>query len=72
MEKIYDVVIIGSGPGGSRAAMECSANGLATLILEKKANVGIPVHCGECLSSFALDNTGLLLPSHVKIGRAHV
>jgi len=65
MKKIYDAAIIGAGPGGARAAIECSANGLTTIILEKKANVGMPVHCGECLSSFATDNTGLSLPDHV-------
>lgn len=65
MKKIYDAAIIGAGPGGSRAAMECSMNGLSTIIIEKKKEVGVPVHCGECMSAFAAANTDLSLPEHV-------
>ena len=46
----YDVCIIGAGPGGSRAGRECAQNGLATIIGDKKKAVGLPVHCGKCLS----------------------
>ena len=65
MDRIYDVAVIGAGPGGGRAAMGCADKGLSTVILEKKSVVGIPVHCGECLSSFAAENTGLKIPDHV-------
>ncbi len=64
MDQIYDVAVIGAGPGGGRAAMGCVGKGLFTVILEKKSVVGIPVHCGECLSSFAAENTGLKIPDH--------
>ena len=62
---IYDVAIIGAGPGGGRAAISCALAGLKTIILEKKKIVGLPVHCGECLSTYALKNTGLSLPEHL-------
>ena len=32
----FDVIVVGSGPGGSAAAMRCTRNGFRTLILEKK------------------------------------
>lgn len=34
MEKIYDVVIIGGGPGGYTSAMYCARAGLSTMVLE--------------------------------------
>ncbi len=61
----YDVCIIGAGPGGLRAGWDCTRNGLATIILDKKKAVGLPVHCGECLSLAAVQNTGLDLPTEV-------
>ncbi len=64
MNEFYDVAITGAGPGGARAAIACARAGLKTVILEKKKNVGFPVHCGECLSEYALENTGLSLPEH--------
>ena len=65
MSIMYDVAVIGAGPGGSRAALDCSVNGLKTIIFEKKPVVGRPVHCGECLSEVAAQNTGLTIPEHV-------
>lgn len=35
MDKIYDVIIIGGGPGGYTAALYSARSGLSTLILEK-------------------------------------
>ena len=35
MEKIYDMVVIGGGPGGYTAALYATRSGLSTLVLEK-------------------------------------
>jgi digeranylgeranylglycerophospholipid reductase len=41
----YDVLVIGAGPAGSTAAKAASEEGLNVLMIERKANVGLPVHC---------------------------
>nr|WP_268872777.1 FAD-dependent oxidoreductase [Mycoplasmopsis bovis] len=39
-EAMYDVVIIGAGPGGLNAALYASRSGLKTLIIEKEVPGG--------------------------------
>lgn len=47
MKSQYDVVVVGAGPAGSMAALQAAKAGLDVLLLEKKQNVGNPVHCAE-------------------------
>lgn len=49
-EKIYDVVIIGAGPGGMTAALYTSRSNLSTLVLER----GVPG--GELLNTAEVEN----------------
>ena len=56
---MYDVLIIGAGPGGGSAALHAARAGLSTLIVEADPEVGTPVHCGECLSELAVENLDL-------------
>ena len=63
---IVDVLVIGAGPGGGSAAIHCSRAGLQTIVVEADPAVGVPVHCGECLSDLAVQNLGLEIPDHVK------
>jgi flavin-dependent dehydrogenase len=50
----WDVIVIGSGPAGAIAALECAGNGLAALLLDRK-NFPRPKVCGGCLNEVALD-----------------
>ncbi|MBT5594952.1 MAG: NAD(P)/FAD-dependent oxidoreductase, partial [Euryarchaeota archaeon] len=64
--KMFDVLVIGAGPGGGSAALHAARAGLSTLIVEADPEIGTPVHCGECLSELAVENLDLELPEHVK------
>ena len=60
-----DLVVIGAGPGGGSAALHASRLGLSVMVLEADAEIGTPVHCGECLSHLATQQLELNLPEHV-------
>jgi geranylgeranyl reductase family protein len=49
MNRDYDVIVVGGGPGGSTAAKFCAQAGLKTLLIEKER---LPRYkaCGGCLS----------------------
>ena len=55
----YDVVIIGSGPGGYVAAIRCSQLGMKTAIIEKYSTLG-----GTCLNVGCIPSKALLSSSH--------
>ena len=55
----FDVVIIGSGPGGYVAAIRCAQLGLKTAIIEKYASKG-----GTCLNVGCIPSKTLLDSSH--------
>ena len=46
----YDVVVVGSGPSGSVTARYAAENGAEVLVIERRAEVGVPVLCGEGIS----------------------
>ncbi len=56
---IYDVTIIGSGPGGYVAAIRCAQLGLKTAIIEKYNTLG-----GTCLNVGCIPSKALLDSSH--------
>ena len=60
-----DVLVVGAGPGGGNAALQCARLGLNTILIEDHDEIGTPVHCGECISDVACQNLGLTLPEHV-------
>ena len=49
MKEKYDIIVVGSGPTGSMAALEAAKAGCTVCILEKTKEVGSPVRCGEAV-----------------------
>jgi dihydrolipoamide dehydrogenase len=56
---LFDVVIIGSGPGGYVAAIRCAQLGMKTAIIEKYSSLG-----GTCLNVGCIPSKALLASSH--------
>ena len=55
----YDAVVVGSGPAGSITARYAAESGAKVLIIERRAEVGVPVLCGEGISK-TIDNHNVL------------
>ena len=55
----YDAVIVGSGPAGSVTARFAAEAGVKVIIVERRAEVGVPVLCGEGISQ-KVDNFKIL------------
>ncbi|HXG41851.1 MAG TPA: NAD(P)/FAD-dependent oxidoreductase [Dehalococcoidia bacterium] len=47
---LYDVVVVGAGPAGSRTARELARRGLRVALVEEHRQVGIPSHCSGLIS----------------------
>lgn len=58
----YDVIVVGSGPGGSSVAKKCAELGLSAAVFEKRQEIGSPKRCGEGLSSHSADMLDLKIP----------
>ena len=55
MAEVFDVVVIGSGPGGYVGAIRCAQLGLKTAVVEKDATFG-----GTCLNVGCIPSKALL------------
>jgi digeranylgeranylglycerophospholipid reductase len=60
---MYDVSIVGGGPGGLCAAARLALRGYRVVVLEEHDGIGEPVHCTGVLAAEAFDE--LDLPSSV-------
>ncbi|MBN2183833.1 MAG: NAD(P)/FAD-dependent oxidoreductase [Candidatus Krumholzibacteriota bacterium] len=45
----FDVIVIGAGPAGSRAAERVASRGHSVLLIEKRGKIGTPVRCAEAI-----------------------
>lgn len=57
--KKYDIIIIGSGPGGEGAAMQAAKNGLRTVVVESSNKVG-----GSCTHKGTIPSKALRQAAH--------
>jgi digeranylgeranylglycerophospholipid reductase len=48
-ENSYDVIVVGAGPAGCTAARVTAAAGFNTLVVDRRREIGVPIHCGEFL-----------------------
>ena len=53
MSKSYDVVVLGSGPGGYVAAIRCAQLGMKTAVVEREKLGGVCLNVG-CIPSKAM------------------
>lgn len=67
MENIFDLVVIGAGPGGYEAALEAAKLGFHTALIEKKAVGGTCLNRG-CIPTKALMHSADLLTKMKKAG----
>ena len=63
---MYDVVIIGSGPGGYVAAIRCAQLGMKTALVEKYSTLG-----GTCLNVGCIPSKALLDSSEHYYNASH-
>ena len=47
MAEGYDIVVVGAGPAGSRAAQAAALRGARVLLIDQRQRIGVPVQCGE-------------------------
>lgn len=78
----YDAVVVGAGPAGSAAARALAERGFATLIVDRRAEIGRPVQCAEYVPKLIMKevlvprscvahSTGALR-THLPSGQQHV
>ena len=62
----YDLIVIGSGPGGYVCAIKAAQLGLKTAVIEKRATFG-----GTCLNIGCIPSKALLYASEVFADASH-
>jgi len=46
---LYDVAVVGAGPAGSTTARIVARKGFKTVLIDRRSEIGVPIHCGELL-----------------------
>ncbi len=64
---VYDVIVVGGGPGGTVAARYAAEGGASVLLLEKDRDLGIPVRCAEAIGKDGYDGFLSVKPQWVAL-----
>lgn len=54
-----EVLVVGAGPAGGMAAKSCAERGIATILIEKKPEIGAPLRCAEGVSKKMFKEIGV-------------
>src|SRR3954451_3907055 len=57
--KDYDIVVVGAGPAGANCARFAAQAGLRVLLIDKKAELGVPAECSGAVSLRGLAEAGI-------------
>ena len=52
MAEAYDIIVVGAGPAGSRAAQAAAQKGAKVLLIDRRQRIGVPVQCAELVSQW--------------------
>ncbi|MDQ2809047.1 MAG: NAD(P)/FAD-dependent oxidoreductase [Chloroflexota bacterium] len=55
----YDLVVVGAGPAGANCARYAAAAGRHVLLIDKKAELGVPTECSGAVSERGLAEAGI-------------
>ena len=58
--KEYDLVVVGAGPAGANCARYAAAGGRRVLLIDKKAELGVPTECSGAVSARGLADAGVV------------
>ena len=58
-ETQWDLLVVGAGPAGSRAAATAAAEGISTVLIDAKRRIGEQPHCGEYVPARLFSECGL-------------
>jgi digeranylgeranylglycerophospholipid reductase len=66
-ERVFDAIVVGAGPAGSRVARDLASAGLNVALLEQHRGVGTPCHCSGLVTprTLALADVGDRLVKNV-------
>ncbi|MBN2251380.1 MAG: NAD(P)/FAD-dependent oxidoreductase [Candidatus Altiarchaeota archaeon] len=64
-----DVLVVGAGPAGSSAARACALNGLKTVLIDKRPEIGYPVRCAEGIGRYLFPFMPFRIPEEQLVWR---
>jgi len=65
------VLVVGAGPAGASAAYKAASNGLKTIIIDKKIEIGVPIQCAEAIGKYLIPLVPFKIPKNQFIWDIH-